>query len=121
MTNSMLSDGDLEYIRESVEQLMPDRCYILTATETRNASGGVLQTWGTATTATACRFDPIRGTEQTAAGAVTAFYGYTVTIPHDTTVTAKNRIAWGGATFSILSVDSSKSWAGSLRLRVEVL
>lgn len=117
---SKLTAADLAYIRRTLEDdLMPDSCYLLTVTETRGSDGGVLSTWGTAAIATTCRVDPLVGKEQNAAGGVSAFHGYVMTVPHDTTVTTKQRVYWNSNTFNILSIDSDKSWAGSLRLKLE--
>jgi len=115
----MLPNDELAEIRAAIADLLPDTCYILSPVSIRAANGEVTQTWGTATAATPCRFDPLKGTEQDGAGGVKIYHGYRVTMTYDTTITSAQRLLFGGVTYNIISVDPGKSWLSSLRLDVE--
>ena len=104
----MLSDNDLAYMEDSIEGLFPDTCYILSKTETVDTSGGVTATWGTVSTV-ACRTDFTNGVLQLAGGGVQPFAKMEICVPHDTTVTAANRVKWSGSDYAISSVNEN-SW-----------
>ena len=116
---SALSDAELTAIRESVATLLPDTCNILSVTNTPDGQGGVIQSWGTASASVACRLDPARGKEELIGGALQPFYGYVLTVPYDTTLTAAHRIECNSETFAVVSVDPGKSWAASRRAMLE--
>lgn len=114
-----LSNAELEYMREDVESLLPDTCAVLSATVTNDGAGGFTEAWGTVTASVACRIDAISGKEQLAGGAIDPFHRYVLTVPYDTTLTTSYRIEHGDETYSIISVDSDKSWATCRRAIVE--
>ena len=116
---SMLSTEQLAYIRDTLEQLMPDTCNILSVSYSSNGQGGLLETWGTATAN--CRLDaiPLKGGETAAGGAIQPFKSYILTLPYDTTITEANRIEIGVYTFAVKSVDPAKSWAATRRAMLE--
>lgn len=104
----MLSDNDLSFMRESINELLPDTCYILLKTEMVDASGGYTATWGTASSVD-CRTDFTNGTMQTAGGGLQPFSQLTISVPHDTVVTTDNRVKWNNGIYSISSVNTN-SW-----------
>ena len=112
--------GQLVYMREKLNQLMPDTGYILTLAYTQDGYGGVVETWGTAGTIS-CRVDAISGRELLAGGAVQPFFSYRLTAPYDTILTEAQRVQVGGETYAIKSVDNGKSDAISLRADLERL
>ena len=71
----MLSNSELAYMREAIDDLLPDTCNILSVTETNNGMGGVVQTWGTATAGVICRVDVtnLRSGEQVTGGSLKPF------------------------------------------------
>ena len=115
----MLPADELARLQSDIDALLPDTCTLLSPVETRGSDGSVLVTWGTAATSVKCRFDPLTGSEQTAAGAAQVFQGYRVTLPADTTVTTAYRVVKGGITYNIITADPGKSLAGSVRLLVQ--
>lgn len=117
---SLLSSDDLEYIRDSIEELLPDTAYILSSTYTPDGAGGGTETWGTAGTAD-CRLDAIRGGEITLGESVRPVFTYIVTFPYDTTVEDTNRVKVADETFAVTSIDRGKSWNASLRVTLERL
>lgn len=120
---SQLSSADLSYMRETLSDLMPGTCHILSLTQTSDGQGGFTETWGTAVSSVACRFDSANGSqygrELIAGGALQPFNAYVVTMPYDTAVTAANRIEFSGNQYSVIGVDSDKSWEASTRCGVE--
>ena len=116
-----VSDWEIEQIRAALNDLMPDTCTLLTETRVSDGAGGWSSTWGTAAASVACRFDPLNGSEQLAGGAVQPFQGYRLTLPADTTITTAYRVQKGGVTYNVISVDTGKSWAGSVRAVVQAI
>ena len=116
---SMLSTSHLNYMRDVLEQLMPDTCNILSVTRTSDGQGGMIDTWGTASASVICRLDPLPGKEIPVGGAVQPFKAYTLTLPYDTVIVEANRIELGTETFAVKSVDKQKSWAATRRALLE--
>lgn len=112
----MLNDNDLSFMRESINELLPDTCYILSKTETVDASGGYTATWGTASNV-ACRTDFTNGVMQTAGGGLQPFSQLTISVPYDTEVTTDNRVEWNSGTYTISSV-TNNSWLAFKQLVV---
>jgi head-tail adaptor len=110
-----LSAAELAAIRTDIETLLPDTCNILTRTLTPDGSGGQTETWGTATASVACRLDPARGREAEIGGQTEPFYGFILTLPHGTALTALQRVELNSETFAVVSVDTGKSWSASVR------
>lgn len=111
---------ELDQLRADIERdLMPDVCDILTNVRVSNGRGGWTNTWGASQTFIACRLDPMTGREVVMAGAQMPFHGYMLTLPHDTTISTANRVRINAVSYDIRSVDSLKSWAGSVRCMVE--
>ena len=111
----------LEYMRTEIEKLLPDTCNLLTVTETANGSGGVTQVWGTATAGVACRLDKKTGGEQVTGAALSAYRGYMLSLPHDTTITEAYRVEISGVTYTVQSVNVGTSWQAVKRVEVEKL
>lgn len=78
---------------------------VQTNTDSRDAFGGVTNSWGTAFT-TRASINEIRGTERAGSDQVTYDKGYRIIfrVDPDQTVTPANRIVFGSKTFDIESV-----------------
>ena len=113
-----LSSGDLAYMRDAVEELLPGTCYLLSATLASNGKGEMLETWGTAGTAY-CRLDAKSSSEPVQGGEIRPQFTYMLTLPHGTTITDKNRVVVGSDTFQVTSVDAEKSWSACVRAYLE--
>lgn len=114
----MLSDGDLTYMRNSIDELLPDICNILTATYASDGQGGYTPTWGTASAGVKCRLDPGRkeSNERLQGGAVLLPYSYWIlTLEHGALLTTEQRVEIGSDTYEVRAVDAGKSWSGSIR------
>lgn len=116
-----LSSVDLSYMRDSLEELMPDTCSILTATIVSDGQGGMIQTWGTVSAGVKCRLDPGRkqAFEAVQGAALQPFDYWMLTLPHGTTITTEQRVVVGVQTFNVEAVDDGKSWQASVRCTVK--
>jgi hypothetical protein len=117
---SLLLDDDLNYMRDSIAELLPGTAYILSVTYTPDGAGGGTEAWGTAGTAD-CRLDAIRGGEITLGNSVQPVFTYICTLPYDTTIGDTDRLEIGSETFAVTSIDRGKSWIASLRVTLERL
>lgn len=118
-----LTAAELAEIRAAINELMPDTCNLLTPTAVSDSEGGHSQTWGTASSNVPCRLDSIQmrnmTNEQLAAGQITPFHSYVLTLPTTATVTEAYRVELGSDTYQVRSVDANKSWPGCIRAYVE--
>jgi hypothetical protein len=114
----MLSSNDLSYMRDSVELLLPDTCYILTNAGTADGSGGVTESWGTASTTTKCRLDTVTGNYKDMAGAVQTYNKLILSLPCGTAITEANRVYYNSTTYQVTSVNYG-SWLATKRAEVQ--
>ena len=114
----MLSSLDLAYLRDTVELLLPDTCYILTASGTADGSGGITESWGTASTTTACRLDTVTGNYKDMAGAVQTYNKLMLSMPYDTVITEANRVYYNSTIYQVTSINDG-SWLATKRAEVE--
>lgn len=114
---SVFDSHDLEFTRSTLEELLPDRCIILSLTNTVDGQGGMTQTWGTASLNVACRIDPGRKDffESVTGETLKPFTYWILTVPHDTSLTAAQRVKIGTAEYNVETVDTGKSWNASKR------
>jgi hypothetical protein len=117
----MLSNSELAYMRDSIGELLPDTCNILSGTITPDGFGGVSLTWGTATASVACRLDIVKSTEGEAvqAAGVRAYQEVRLSLPYDTTLTTTQRVQHGGFTYNVQSVNNDQSWIAVKRAILE--
>lgn len=120
---SQLSARELAEIRAGIADLLPGTCHILTPTQTPDGQGHWTTSWGTVSggTAVPCRLDPVSARELQAGDAVQPFHSYWLTLPYDTTISENNRVTIGTVTYEVTSVDTTKSWIGSIRAFVEIV
>jgi SPP1 family predicted phage head-tail adaptor len=116
-----MDDFELAHIYEDIQNLMPDKCNILSGTYTSDGIGGFTQSWGTAYKSIPCRMDAKTLREVNAAGALQVFGGYTMTLPYNTTITEANRIEFNGALYNVLSLDKRQSWELCITAHVEAV
>ncbi len=110
----MLPTAELTQLREDLEGCLPDTCNILSLTRASDSQGGWTETWGTASTAVACRLDFIGGAEAITGGALIPYTRAIVTMPQATTITAQNRIEHNSVTYTVQAVNLG-SWLGVKR------
>lgn len=117
----ILTSNDLAQMRSDIEALLPDTCSILTATNAPDGMGGIVITWGTAYKNVKCRLDAsnYHNSEQTAGAAVRPVHSYVLTVPYDTVIDETNRVVVGSGVYSVVSLDTNKSWATCRRAFLE--
>jgi hypothetical protein len=113
-----LSASDLEYMQASIEELLPDTCYILSPTLTADGAGGFTESFGTAGTADCC-LDAKSGGERTVGASIQPVFSYMLTLPFDTTILDTYRVEVDSNTFTVTSIDLGKSWDACLRVTLE--
>lgn len=96
----MLENTDLSYLRDALESLMPDTCTILSKTVTVDTAGGVIETWGTASTSI-CRVDEVSGIMPMEGGGLQPYTKQELHVPYDTVITADNEVIWNTKTYRI--------------------
>lgn len=80
-----------------------ERVELQTATQTRDAIGGIVMTWATTATLWA-KVEQMSAREQWHREQLRASAGWRVTIRHRTGVTTKQRVVWAGRTLEITGV-----------------
>jgi hypothetical protein len=55
-----------------------------------------------------------------AAGGIQPFHQYILTVPYDTTITTNNQVQKDNEVYNVISVDTEKSWIGSVRVILEI-
>lgn len=104
------TNADLSYMRDTLEQMLPDTGNILSVTRTSDGIGGFSEAWGTTTTGVSCRLDHKRGMKTVTGGALVPFSEDVLTVAYDTTITTGNRFEHGSETYTVTDVDIDKSW-----------
>jgi head-tail adaptor len=117
----MLTSGELSFMRDSIEQLLPDTCSILSVTYTSDGAGGLTEAWGATKTLVPCRVDYLSGREAVSGGALIPYQKAIVSMAYDETITPANRILVGSNTFSIQAVNTAQSWQAVTRCSCELV
>lgn len=101
----MISAGELALLRSEAGKSLVDTCVIRRATFTKDAAAGDVETWADLATV-ACRVAPssYQQAEREVGGQTAQAVTYVVTLPAGTDVTARDRIAWLGRLFGVVSV-----------------
>jgi len=108
--------SEITQLRTDLEAIaLPDTVNILTGTLTADGAGGQTMTWGTTGTSIACRMDFTGGIEVLAAGALSPYSTWKLTLPNSATITTSNRVEHSGHTYNVITVDEDKSWAACKR------
>lgn len=114
----MLNSGEIAQMRDTIEQTLPSTAVILRATTTRDARGGVVPTWGTASSV-ACRWSPLQSessAELDQSERIVALRSRMVTVPAGTDVTAADRVSIGGTVLEVMGVRSPRDYELSCRV-----
>lgn len=113
----MLSTADLDAMRSTLNQSLPDTAQVQRVTRTSDGMGGFTETWATVATV-ACRVSPSGNTptEQVAAERVQDHVLWTLTLPAETDVTAADLIVVGSRTFEVVGVLAPRSYEIATRV-----
>jgi hypothetical protein len=104
-------------MRDTVETLMPDSCYILSLTRTSDGAGGWTESWGTAGTSI-CRLDTVAGNYHDMGGAVQTYNKLILSLPNDVVITEDNQVTHNSITYQVTSVNAG-SWLAVKRAEVQ--
>lgn len=111
----MISQRELDEMRDAIGDLFPDVCNVLTVTETADGYGGVTQAWGTAVRNAPCRVDirtDLRSSnlEKVAGASLKPFQVAVISLKYSIALTDQNRIEHNGITYNVKPVNSDSSW-----------
>lgn len=115
-----LSSSDLDWMRSTLEELMPDSCVLQTATLASDGQGGQVETWAAAGTVI-CRLDNGSGQRANVAQSVQPFSAWVLTVPQGTGLATDQRVVHNGVTFSVMAVSVEGSWLACERASLEQL
>lgn len=111
----MLTDSELEAMRATVVESLPDSAVIQTSGWVSDGGGGGTTGWTNAGTV-ACRIAPSAGADEGETGErITATGRFVFTFPAETAVTTNSRIIHSGGTFNVENV-RSRSWNTATRV-----
>lgn len=117
-----LSQSELQQMRDSVNELYPDVCNVLSVSSVSDGEGGMAETWGTVTRNLPCRMDAVSMMRESPTdGSLRAFHSYELTVSYDANIGTNNRIEFNGSSYNIISVNDSQSWSIEKTLQVERL
>ncbi len=119
-----LSASELAQIRADISALLPDTCEIQYPVRTLS-NGKWTDTWTSRGSAIACRISPamlvVRGNAEITAETLKEGQAWVITLPHNQTITVKDRIIAGGKTYQVRSISSGESEIGCVRVYAELL
>lgn len=111
----MLSAGDLESMRATLEASLPGTAIIQSKTVVSDGGGGGTASW-TAAGTVACRLSPLRSGGETMEGdRVTPDARFAITLPWDASVTEANRLSIASEIYSVTQV-MDRDWKIGTRL-----
>lgn len=113
----MLTDDQLDAMRETLEDSLPETASIVRLTTTATETGGASEAWTSIATGIAARISPEGGGEGVVADKLTSSRGWIVTLPHGTDVAQADRIVIGSRTFEVSHLKSARSYQVSVRVR----
>jgi hypothetical protein len=120
----MLTDSDLAMMRETIAQMFPDTCNILSEALAADGQGGQTSTWGTVATNIPCRFDE-QSTQSNqlvpAGAALREAHRYTLSLPYNQSIAAHDRVEVGSNTYHVVSVNAGISWQAVTRAALELV
>lgn len=115
----MLTDAELDSMREQSAALLPDTCEIQRLTSSADSWGGQSQAWAVVASGVPCRVSvatATAGVETELAERVTTVMWHLVTLPHGTDVSLADRIAVAGKVLEVNAIDISRSWSVAIRV-----
>lgn len=101
----MLSADELEAMRETLVDSLPDLCTIKALSTARDDQGGTTKTWANTATNVPCRLAP--ADTQPQEGPIAERLGlslaWMLTLPAEQVITPANRVAIGSRTFEVVA------------------
>lgn len=110
----MLSATDLATMRAAQAAALPNTCVRTRVTLVSDSAGGYTEM--PTTVSYPCRVAPTSGRELEIAARVTSAVTLTVTLPHDASVLASDRLAVDGRTLQVVAALGGGAWQTALRV-----
>jgi head-tail adaptor len=112
----VLSPAELAGMRSTLTASMPGTVVVMRSTQTSDGMGGVSDAWAAVGTVTA-RVSPTgAGLDDIVGGEFTNITPWVVTVPHGSSVTDRDRIAYLGQTFEVMRTSTPRSYESCVRL-----
>lgn len=108
----MLTTEELSGMQSVAADALPDTAIIQKQTWASDGGGGGTTTW-TASGTVDCRLSPAtdENARETADGdRISVQADYTITLPHDASITTQSRILTNGGTFNVEAIDERGTW-----------
>ena len=120
---SLLTDADLTFMRDTIEEMFPDTCSILSETLLSDGQGGVSSSWGTVSSKVPCRLDDKPAALNQlpfVAGGEKEAHQYQLSLASSATITAGDMVELNSLTYHVVSVNINQSWRAVSRAVVEL-
>jgi hypothetical protein len=117
-----LTAAELEQMRNSIAELLPDTCDLLSATRTSDGAGGWSDTWGTVSGGSAlpCRLDfRDPGKEAISNASLTPYKTGVLSLAYDAPISTDYRVQIGGKQFNVTGENTNQSWLTVRQINVE--
>jgi hypothetical protein len=117
-----LTAAELEQMRNSIAELLPDTCDLLSATRTSDGAGGWSDTWGTVSGGSAlpCRLDfRDPGKEAISNASLTPYKTGVLSLAYDAPISTDCRVQIGGKQFNVTGENTNQSWLTVRQINVE--
>lgn len=114
----MLTAAELDEMRETLEDSLPDTAVIQTSGWVSDGGGGGTTSW-TAAGTVPCRVAPLSGEERVEGARVDPDAQYVFTFPWDASVTTDSQVVCSGGTFAVTAAREPRSWELSRRVEAK--
>jgi hypothetical protein len=107
---SLLSNGDMTYVRGQAETLLPDQCDIRQRGLVSDGQGGFSEAFAIAYPNISCRLTEQSGNENTTGGVEGADSGWILTLPYDQSIERDDQVSHGAITYEVVFANSARSY-----------
>jgi SPP1 family predicted phage head-tail adaptor len=120
MPSTWIPTAEITAQRAEVEKAMPSSCVIYRMSETSDGQGGMAQTYAAIGTVD-CRLAARRGSERYLAAQASPVGAFVLTVPHDTTIAAADRVTVDSVNYRVVFVDAAEpTWRLAKRAEVDL-
>lgn len=118
---SLLTSGDLAWMRDTLGQSLPGTAVVLDPVAAADGQGGEAWTYVASGTFTA-RLSPggLEAREEEVAGREAARSSWTLTLPAHAAITARSRVEYDGVSYEVLNVNKRVPWEISRRVALKL-
>lgn len=119
MSSTWLPQSELDAQRTSAELTFPGKCVISRLTGVADGQGGYTESWAAVGTAD-CRIVSNSGNTKIIADKFEKVGGYTLTIPHDTSIEEQDKVTLDAIVYRVIAVDSPREWRTAIRAQLNL-